>query len=315
MSVFAVNKFLQLRNHEGYIDIEITEFKDGTKSVNIPTIKDYDRNEVFLIELYARNMDDIMAVAQIVDIIRRNTRGIPHITLLLQSPMYMRYDRVMKDDMSDAFALVQFVKMVSSTGVNYVTLVDPHSEVSVELFKLHMHGNVKVITQDDCVWDTLRNFVEEFKTYGHYDIISPDAGAAKKLLGFDTIKCTKSRDPNTGSLSNFSIDEGQLNKLKASKKGRIIIVDDICENGGTFIGCHNMLRERGITKPMDLYITHGMFPDIRAMGRLWGVFENIYMWNCKYSTYLNLKCHTNAKIHPFNVFVESVEELLDNDKR
>ncbi|UJE34755.1 ribose-phosphate pyrophosphokinase [Acinetobacter phage vB_AbaM_P1] len=314
MSRFAVNKFLQLRNHKEYIDVNVVDFKDGTKSVSIPDIVKYDRDIAFKIELYQRSMDDIMVVAQIVDIIRRNTRGAPHIELSLRSPMYMRYDRVMKDDKSDAFALAQFVKMVSTTGVNHVTLVDPHSEVAVELFRLHMNGHVGVITQDDCVWDTLKFTVEDFKTLGHYDIISPDAGAAKKLTAYHTFKCTKSRDPNNGGLSNFGISKEQLMVLKASKKDRIIIIDDICENGGTFIGCHKMLREHGITKPMDLYITHGMFPDIRAMGRLWGVFENIYMWNCKYSTYLNLKCHTQANIHPCNVFIENEKELLDKDK-
>lgn len=314
MSRFAVNKFLQLRNHEKYIDINVVDFKDGTKGVSIPDIKKHDRDVAFKIELYQRNMDDIMIVAQIVDIIRRNTRGAPHIDLMLRSPMYMRYDRVMKSDMTDAFALSQFVKMVSSTGVNHVTLVDPHSEVAVELFQLHMHGNVGVISQDECVQDTLKLHTESYLTFGNYDVLSPDAGAAKKMLGFNAIKCTKARNPNTGSLSDFDITKNELMRLELSNKPRILIVDDICENGGTFIGCHNMLREKGITKPMDLYITHGMFPDIRAMGRLWGVFENIYMWNCKYSTYLNLKCHTQANILPFNVFIENEKELLDKDK-
>ncbi|AYD85709.1 putative ribose-phosphate pyrophosphokinase family protein [Acinetobacter phage vB_AbaM_B09_Aci02-2] len=318
MSILRVKNFLELHVvGKGQIKVDVVEFGDGTKSVRIPTIKCYDRETTFRIELFQRSMDDIMLVAQIVDIIRRNTRTIVNIILSLESPMYMRYDRVMNDKKDDAFALKQFVKMVIATGVDHVQLTDPHSEVAKELFFMHGSGVgfVSITPQEDCVYETLRTFNEDFKSLDHYDIVLPDAGAAKKVLGYETFQCMKARDPNTGKLSKagFDIDPNVLTKLLSSKKDRIIIVDDICENGGTFLGCHKMLRERGVIKPMDLYITHGVFPNVQAMSKFYGVFENIYIYNGTNAKYLDLVCHTEAKIHMVNAFVGADEPVFEDD--
>ncbi|QMP19041.1 hypothetical protein FKOIJHOC_00093 [Acinetobacter phage Ab_121] len=316
MSILRVKNFLELHvAGKGKIKVDVVDFGDGTKSVRIPDIKQYDRDSVFRIELFQRNMDDIMVVSQIVDIIRRNTRTVVNIILSLESPMYMRYDRVMNDKKDDSFALQRFVKMVVATGVNHVQLTDPHSEVAANLFGLQGFNFVSVTPQEDCVYEALRTFNEDFKTLGHYDIVLPDAGAAKKVLGYETFQCMKARDPNTGKLARkgFDIKAQALEDLLLSKKERIIIVDDICENGGTFLGCHDMLRERGVTKPMDLYITHGVFPKIQAMSKFYGVFENIYIFNGTYSKYLNLECHTEAKIHMVNAFVDVDEPVFEDD--
>lgn len=139
----------------------------------------------------------------------------------------------------------------------------------------------------------------------NYGIILPDAGAKKKWgTGGYLAACSKSRNPNNGRLSEFDIDPKDFHRVMDSKVERLLIVDDICENGGTFIGCAQMLKDRGVTKPMDLYITHGIFPKIEAMEHLGYHFGNIFIHSCKLSTYNDLKTHCKANIFALNVYTE-----------
>lgn len=110
-------------------------------------------------------------------------------------------------------------------------------------------------------------------------LISPDAGATKKIyklaeqIGYkgDIITCSKSRDEN-GRLSNIIIPEyHQPDK-------DIIIIDDICDGGATFINIAKVLREykhhRG---RIYLIVTHSIFS--KGTNELLQHFDAIYTTN------------------------------------
>lgn len=94
-------------------------------------------------------------------------------------------------------------------------------------------------------------------------VIAPDAGAelraqsvARSLGLFGAVvQCDKTRDEATGKISDFSC--GKL--FKGS--GRYLMVDDICDGGGTFAGMLSKIREVYPAKdyPIDLWVTHGIF--------------------------------------------------------
>lgn len=148
-----------------------------------------------------------------------------------QSPLTLR---VMLDLLSkSAFALVAF---------------DPHSSVLInsdQLASYYMPSNLTIPQRDDVA-----------------GIIAPDAGAAARAEDFRKafypnaalVQCEKTRDFKTGQLSAYSMPQ-------LTYSGRYIIVDDICDGGGTF----NLLADAFATDPLagnstlEMFVSHGIF--------------------------------------------------------
>lgn len=89
----------------------------------------------------------------------------------------------------------------------------------------------------------------------HYDgIIAPDVGARDRAKVFSAIMNipmyygAKRRDVSTGNLEGFSVNV---------PKGHYLVVDDICDGGGTFMGLAGEIKKCDATA--DLYVTHGIF--------------------------------------------------------
>lgn len=140
-------------------------------------------------------------------------------------------------------------------------LVDPHSDVSTL--------NIRFFPQKEVV----REFSEAGLFVGKPIVAIPDAGAAKKVYSWadrydlDTVQCLKKRDPNTGKLSGFEVNTKSL-------YGRnVVIVDDICDGGATFLGLADALKEKGAGR-MRLAVTHGLFT--KGLGYLAEKFFQVY---------------------------------------
>lgn len=113
--------------------------------------------------------------------------------------------------------------------------------------------NVKVIQNHAFVKQCLETIPEEVV------LVSPDAGALKKIYkvseylgGIPVIECSKKRDVRTGQLSGFSVYEEDL------KGKHCVVVDDICDGGGTFLGLATALKEKNAGK-LSLIVSHGIF--------------------------------------------------------
>jgi len=69
-------------------------------------------------------------------------------------------------------------------------------------------------------------------------------------LSIPVYKTEKKRDEATGKLSGFSVEP-------LPSKGRFLLVDDICDRGGTFLG---LAEASGLPKErLDLFVSHGVF--------------------------------------------------------
>lgn len=107
-----------------------------------------------------------------------------------------------------------------------------------------------------------------------YDgIICPDAGATQRTeeiadwLTLDKVYYgRKHRDPDTGKLSGFSCDP--------LPKGRFLVVDDICDGGGTFVGLAEAITKQQSACTLDLYVSHGIFS--KGTEKLLTLYEDIY---------------------------------------
>ncbi len=206
--------------------------------------------ESAVIEFDARCFDDLAQMVVADRLLRRN--GMTATWFVPYFP-FARHDR--RNDASDGFELGLAIDMVSEVNI---VVADPHSEVA---------GQLRHITQS--------SVVDVFRRAGAFDtnpvVVVPDAGAAKKVDSWvgsaDRVQALKHRDPMTGKLSGFEV-------LADDLEGRpCVIVDDICDAGGTFLGLAAELKAKN-AGPLTLAVTHGLFT--KGLASLSTAFDHIY---------------------------------------
>lgn len=158
-----------------------------------------------------------------------------------------RQDRL-NDEGDYLFTAKGVAEMINLRHCPRVTILDPHSEVIAALI-----DNCLTVHASDCVYDI--NAATDYAC-----VISPDAGAEKRAgavartLKRPLVHGWKTRDVATGNITGFGVD---VNALVAWKGQPVLVVDDICDGGGTFLGLAGVLEEVGVLP--DLFVTHGLF--------------------------------------------------------
>lgn len=252
------------------LKIDILDYADGSLRVTIPGIEKI-RHRYCIIDAYIESLDDLMVVAQIKDIIVRNSvNATPLFTLNIDGTAYSRYDRVMYKDQSDGFGAKVYADFVNSIGFHVVTLKDAHSGVITKFL------NATNIPQYALAEITIPSHGVE-----SWGIVAPDKGSRNKLRGA-VVTCDKVRNPETGKIGGIEV----VSVLAGIENyDTLVIIDDICEGGGTFIGVADALKQDEHTKdkPVNLYVTHGLFT--KGVAHLLEKFTKIYVYNMKESVY------------------------------
>ena len=137
-------------------------------------------------------------------------------------------------------------------------------------------------------------------------IVAPDEGAALRATDFRNnffpkaamILCTKERDPTTGRLFNYRFPEGHL------RRGRYIVVDDICDGGGTF----NLLAKAFKEKiayydghSLELFVSHGIFS--KTVANLYLMYSHIYTTD---SWYLHGAMNRRVTVFPLSPLFDKI---------
>lgn len=157
-----------------------------------------------------------------------------------------RQDRVMVK--GEPLTVKVYADIINSLRLENVTVFDPHSEVTPALL-------------DNCTTINNHSFIKTVLNDLPKDIllVSPDGGALKKihklasfLQDYEVLECGKSRDVRTGKLSGFTVPLTDL----ASRD--CLIVDDICDGGGTFLGLAEELKKCN-AGTLHLAVSHGIF--------------------------------------------------------
>lgn len=152
----------------------------------------------------------------------------------------------------DSFALKVFANQLNTLNFDKIFILDPHSDAAAAAI-----NNCVAIPQETCLLqsETLRRAIAQ----GELMLVAPDAGALKKIHNVAKATgaknyaiLTKERDVASGNLTGFALVAGEV----AGKD--LLIVDDLCDAGGTFIGSAQVLREAG-ARSVSLYVTHGIF--------------------------------------------------------
>ena len=146
--------------------------------------------------------------------------------------------------------------ILNSQNFDEVRIMDPHSDVLEACINNFVKTN-----NDNLMLMALKSILNEDNDVSNICLVSPDAGAYKKIFdvakkfGIDKIiTATKVRDIKTGKILHTEIPTlDQHNKLK------YIIVDDICDGGRTFIELAKAIHGSRPTAEVYLVVTHDIF--------------------------------------------------------
>ncbi|MGL4999426.1 MAG: hypothetical protein ACRC5T_10700 [Cetobacterium sp.] len=148
-----------------------------------------------------------------------------------------------------------YARMINDIGATQVIGLDPHSPIMPGMVR-----NYKEFPFERIIKNEVADRSSDSKPNpGYAGVIVPDTGAirratrAAKVLGVPFYIGGKSRDFETGKLTGFHMED----VLPA--EGRFLIVDDICDGGGTFIGLAEAIRKKTPGVVLDLWVTHGIF--------------------------------------------------------
>ena len=206
---------------------------------------------------------------------------------------YARQDRICNS--GEINGLKWILRLLDSMGVRKLTITDVHNPNGYEPSDYSMY--IENISVSDIL---LKNIA----LIGNYNyIVSPDEGSRskiysiisrankifktdesnpqvvkmmKELYQLEPINFIKDRDPQTGKINCIDIcqfDREILLKDINTQNKKFLVVDDICDGGGTFIPISKKLNSEFGVKNIDLFVTHGIFS--KGVWELLDHYDNI----------------------------------------
>lgn len=255
-----------------YDAIEFFAFPGGERHIRLPAeqlaaIETLDKD--WVIEARVYTPADIMDLMLVTDALRRVIPAGSVLRLVMPYVPYARQDRVALD--GEPLSAAVFCTLINALGFDSVEVWDPHSDVTPALLR-----NVRIRPTKELMQQT---FDEKGMAHllANCAFVAPDAGARKRVaalakdFGTDVVFADKKRDPTTGKLSGAQV----LGDVPARP---LLVVDDICDGGGTFLELARVLREK-TDQPLYLYVTHGLFT--KGLDALKGCYDGVFSANCK----------------------------------
>lgn len=162
---------------------------------------------------------------------------------------YCPYERMDREINIQLFSMKYFAEILSKFNFSKVYILDPHSDVCVDLLK-NQNIEVEIINLENYVNKVIDAFKPDYIFY-------PDKGAAKKYPDvLKNIKIpyffgAKTRDlENKGRIKDY----GLVNAPNLQNK-KVLIIDDICCLGGTAYNASVLMKEQGASE-VAFYISH-----------------------------------------------------------
>jgi ribose-phosphate pyrophosphokinase len=234
------NTFKPLRGDE--IQFEHFTFSGGEPHIKINP--DFDKSVGVTVTHRLNSFNDLGLLCVAVDALRRMDAVLD--TLVIPYFPAARQDRVMVK--GEPLSVKVYADIINQLNFKKVLVFDAHSEVTPAVL-----NNCEVVTN--------HTFIEKVIAAIGSDVllVSPDGGALKKIYkvseflgGIEVVECSKRRNVKTGQLTGFEVYADDL-QGKAC-----LIVDDICDGGGTFIGLSEKLKSKNAGK-LYLAVSHGIF--------------------------------------------------------
>lgn len=260
-----------INTHPVPIEIDFLTFKGGEEHVKLD-LSTLNQVPVTEVRIKARliNSQNLIRLLLVNDALEksgflsRNTTKVLDIGYMPAA----RQDRVCET--GEALSLSVYASLINSIKADKVIIQDPHSDVTSALI-----NHIQIISQTELITEKLGDKLKS----ANLTLVSPDAGALKKIystakkLNLPVLEASKKRDTATGMITHTHIDDS--NPLPQS----VIIVDDICDGGRTFIELAKLLRQKGV-ETIYLYVTHGIFS--QGLSVFEGHIDKIYAVNIWY---------------------------------
>lgn len=216
------------------VKFETTIFPDGTSQV-WKIEKDMFHDDTIQIVWMFENEAELFHVCQLATLLDNSYDAAPE--LICPYMPYARQDKAVSN--TSSFARTVAVGLLKRAGINTIMTFDAHSEMpavhSIDPIDFH-------------------------KAVLNHDVVCfPDKGAATRyaysFMNTPTIHFEKYRNPTTGNITHSQLigDGVDLNDKK------ILIVDDICDGGATFIKVAGHLKLSSKPALIDLAVSHGLF--------------------------------------------------------
>lgn len=180
---------------------------------------------------------------------------------------YCPYERMDREINAQLFSMKYFAEILSKFEFDKVIILDPHSQVCVNLLK-NQGIDVQILNLEDYIIKVIDEFKPDYLFY-------PDKGAAKKYpellknIDIPYFFGVKVRDlENKGRIKDYELVEAP--ELTDKK---VLIIDDICCLGGTAYNAAVLMKDKGASQ-VAFYISHcenGVF-----VGRLLKTEEDRY---------------------------------------
>lgn len=238
-----------------------------------PLLSD-DRRDV-IIRTRLNNSDMIIFLLLVIDIIKKDELAN---SITVEIP-YMPYGQDDRDfGKGECTGLKTIAKVLKSTGVTRYSIYDPHSDVGPALMDAKSISNAGFIT----------SVIHSLSTKGINEsnlvLLTPDAGAYKKSgklmeeIGWkgEVAAANKFRALSTGNI------EGLLISVDDFQGKNILLIDDICIKGGTFIKLAEKLKEKNCG---NLYLAVSHMINQIPNPDLWRHFKAVFTTNSRFDHY------------------------------
>ena len=254
---------IKLKKDGGEIPLELRQYPAGEQYVRI---LDHSPNfaSSYDITLKWASPSSLITLTMLVDAIRRNY-GEVDISLHLPYMPYSRHDRVINK--GEAHALKVFCTFINQMNFYEVTTLDPHSLVCEALI-----DRLKELPTEPYLDQIPLNTTDML-------LVAPDLGAIKRtaqvadyLGAKGVLQGYKHRDVKTGEIKAINCEVN----CNIPPETPLLIVDDICDGGGTFKGLAEALRAY-YTGDLYLYVTHGIFS--KGLDVLKGSYTKVFTIN------------------------------------
>lgn len=217
------------------ININPTMFPDNTSQIwHLPDEIMTSRRA--LIDWDFTHEGELMHIAQLRDLFEQH--GIYTALHMMYLP-YGRQDKAISNNKT--FALETFSRLINAMNFDRVSVLDPHSRMCELIDRIQIVEPTEYINRAiEACSPTL--------------ICYPDRGARSRYestVSFKSIHAAKTRNQQTGEIEGLKL-------MGDPSSEKVLIVDDLCDGGMTFI----RLAERlylGAAAEVNLYVTHGIF--------------------------------------------------------
>lgn len=237
---------------------EVINFPDGEKHLRI---NELNRKDTVAIRCRIKSSDDLFLLMQLSDILSRQCVEVVEIEIFYL--MSMRCDRLFSFE--QPFSLKIVADVINSFNAKNIHIYEPHSHRCLGMIKNSKGFLLKGLGKVD-----LKDCILCFPDNGAYERYFKYNELAITLL--NPIICNKSRDVTSGKLLNFEI----ANMGEYQEGQSILVIDDLCDGGGTFCGIAELLRPLN-PQSISLFVTHAVQKN--GIEKVAKYYDKVYITN------------------------------------